>query len=86
MTSSTVTVWTMQVGAPSAAVLSRWHAVLDSREVAQAARFHADKDRNLYIATHALTRALLAHIGEKPAPVWQIAETEKGKPEIIDNR
>jgi len=75
----------MQVGAPSAAALSRWHAVLDSREVAQAACFHADKDRNLYIATHALTRALLAHIGEKPAPVWQIAETEKGKPEIIDN-
>jgi 4'-phosphopantetheinyl transferase len=85
MTSSTVTVWTMQVGAPSAAALSRWHAVLDSREVAQAARFHADKDRNLYIATHALTRALLAHIGEKPAPVWQFAETEKGKPELIDN-
>jgi hypothetical protein len=38
MTSSTVTVWTMQVGAPSAAALSRWHAVLDSRDVAQAAR------------------------------------------------
>ena len=28
---------------------------------------------------------MLAHIGEKPAPVWQFAETEKGKPEIIDN-
>jgi 4'-phosphopantetheinyl transferase len=85
MTSSTVTVWTMQVGAPSAAALSRWHAVLDSREVAQAARFRADKDRDLYIAAHALTRALLAHIGEKPAAAWQFAETEKGKPEIIDN-
>jgi 4'-phosphopantetheinyl transferase len=85
MTSSTVTVWTMQVGAPSAAALSRWHAVLDSREVARVARFHADKDRNLYIAAHALTRALLAHVGEKLAAAWQFAETEKGKPEIIDN-
>jgi 4'-phosphopantetheinyl transferase len=85
MTSSTVTVWTMQVDAPSAAALSRWHALLDSREVAQAARFHADKDRNLYVAAHSLTRALLAHIGEKPAAAWQFAETEKSKPEIIDN-
>jgi 4'-phosphopantetheinyl transferase len=85
MTSSTVTVWTMRIGAPSTAALSRWHAVLDSREVAQAARFNADKDRNLYIAAHALTRSLLAHMGEKPPAAWQFAETEKGKPEIIDN-
>lgn len=85
MTSSTVTVWTMQVGAPSAAALSRWHAVLDNREIGQAARFHADKDRNLYIAAHALTRALLAYMGQKPAAAWQFSETENGKPEIIDN-
>jgi 4'-phosphopantetheinyl transferase len=85
MTSSAVTVWTMQVGAPSAAALSRWHAVLDRREVAQAASFRADRDRDLYIAARALTRALLAHIGERPAAAWRFAETENGKPEIIDN-
>jgi 4'-phosphopantetheinyl transferase len=77
MTNSTVTVWTMQVGTPSAAALSRWYTVLDSREVAQAARFHADRDRHLYIAAHALTRALLAHMGQKTGRRLAICRNRK---------
>ena len=78
----TATVWTMQVGTPSAAALARWHAVLDSAETTQATRFRAEKDRHIYIAAHALLRALLENIGGQPAASWQFSKTEKGKPFI----
>jgi 4'-phosphopantetheinyl transferase len=83
MTDNRVTVWTMQVGTPSPAVLARWQAILDAEEKAQAARFRSDTDRHTYIAAHALTRALLAFVGGQPASSWQFNKTEKGKPEII---
>lgn len=79
---ASVTVWTMQVGAPSEAALARWQSVLDQKETAQAARFRFDKDRHTYIAAHALLRALLENLGGRPAASWQFVESDKGKPYI----
>jgi 4'-phosphopantetheinyl transferase len=72
----------MQVHALPTPVLARWHAMLDAREQAQAARFHAAHDRSTYIAAHALTRLLLAEIGARAPADWRITENDSGKPEV----
>jgi len=78
-----VTVWTMQVDAPSSAVLARWRAVLSSDELSCAERYHSDIDRHAYIAAHALLRGLLETVGRRPAASWEFRAEETGKPQII---
>ena len=77
---STVTVWSMEVARPSAALLAGWRALLDAEETAQAERLRLEADRHGYIAAHALTRRLLEAVGGMAASSWQFHTTESGKP------
>lgn len=77
-----MTVWWMAVDSPPAALVEAWRATLDKGEQEKADRFLRPVDRTTYTAAHALTRALLAHVGDLPAPQWRFATGEDGKPEI----
>jgi 4'-phosphopantetheinyl transferase len=59
-----------------------WHAELDAREQARAARFHGELDRRAYIAAHALARRMLAEVGGVAPREWRFLEGPAGKPEI----
>jgi 4'-phosphopantetheinyl transferase len=74
--------WWMAVESPPAATVARWFAMLDEHERARADRFHFAADRDIYIAAHALTRALLTHVHALPAPAWRFVTAPTGKPEI----
>lgn len=77
-----VAVWWMAVASPPDDAVARWFAVLDEEERARADRFRFAADREIYIAAHALTRALLAAVGGLPAPAWRFVAGATGKPEI----
>jgi len=72
----------MELGSPSAATLARWWTVLDAAERARAGRFHFERDRVTYVAAHAMTRALLAGVGDLSAHEWRFVAGPQGKPEI----
>jgi 4'-phosphopantetheinyl transferase len=82
LTEGAVTVWSMALASPPHDAVARWLAVLDDDERARADRFRFTADREIYIAAHALTRALLAAVGGLPAPAWRFAAAASGKPEI----
>lgn len=57
--------------------------LIDPTERARATRFHFDRDRKMYIAGHALMRAMLsAQIPRQPAE-WRFTTNAQGKPEAI---
>src|SRR4051812_8806591 len=62
----TVVLWWMTVESPPAEAAMRWSAGLDEGERMRAERFRFAVDRETYIAAHALTRALLAHLDGLP--------------------
>jgi len=59
---------------------------LAADELARAARFHFDRDRNHFIVARALLRKLLAAYLEVGAGELQISYAEKGKPSLGDSR
>ncbi len=66
---------------------SRWSVlagVLDDSERARAGRFHFERDRQAYIAAHALTRATLSQCYDRPPEAWRFSTGTHGKPEIDD--
>jgi 4'-phosphopantetheinyl transferase len=82
LTTGSVVVWWMAVRSPAADTVRHWHASLDKREQDQADRFYFAVDREVYIAAHALTRALLANIGGLTASAWRFVAGPFGKPKI----
>lgn len=58
-------------------------ALLDDAERARAARFHFDRDRQAYIAAHALARTLLSAEAPRPPATWRFTEGVHGKPEVV---
>ncbi|MGK7869579.1 4'-phosphopantetheinyl transferase family protein [Falsiroseomonas sp. E2-1-a20] len=65
-----------------AATLATWHATLDAAERAKAARFHFARDRDAYIAAHALARAMLSDVAPLPPNAWRFVSGQAGKPEV----
>jgi 4'-phosphopantetheinyl transferase len=62
---------------------SSLEGMLDEAERAQAARFHFERDRNSYVAAHALARSMLSAHAPYPPWAWRFATGAHGKPEII---
>ncbi|HKB68270.1 MAG TPA: 4'-phosphopantetheinyl transferase superfamily protein [Pyrinomonadaceae bacterium] len=60
--------------------------LLAADELARAARFHFDRDRNHFIVARALLRKLLAAYLDVGAGELQISYAEKGKPSLEDSR
>jgi 4'-phosphopantetheinyl transferase len=60
--------------------------MLAADELARAARFHFDKDRNHFIVARALLRKLLAAYLDTNAGELQISYAEKGKPSVEESR
>ena len=58
-------------------------ALLDDAERARADRFHFDRDRQAYIAAHALARTLLSAEAPRPPATWRFTEGVHGKPEVV---
>jgi len=70
--------WWMAVASPAAEAVARWYTTLDEGERRRADRFHFAVDRETYIAAHALTRALLAHVEALPPPGWRFGVGPSG--------
>lgn len=58
-------------------------ALLDDAERARAARYHFERDRLVYIAAHALGRALLSEWAGGAPQDWRFQVVEHGKPEVV---
>lgn len=58
-------------------------ALLDDAERARAARYHFDRDRLVYVAAHALGRALLSDWAGGAPQNWRFQVVEHGKPEVV---
>jgi len=76
-------VWWMETGGLDTGDWSRLEALLDEAERVRARRFHFDRDRQSYIAAHALGRCLLSSRAGGEPPDWRFAIGSHGKPEVI---
>jgi 4'-phosphopantetheinyl transferase len=61
----------------------RLEGMLDETERAQAGRFQFERDRNSYVAAHALTRIMLSAHAPHPPWAWRFSIGGHGRPEII---
>ncbi|MEX2628708.1 MAG: 4'-phosphopantetheinyl transferase superfamily protein [Tistlia sp.] len=61
----------------------RLASLLDEAERRRAARFHFERDRQVYIAAHALLRATLSGLTGRAPQDWRFAVDDYGKPEAI---
>jgi 4'-phosphopantetheinyl transferase len=77
-----VRVWWLQTQAIGAADWPRLASLLDEHERQRAARFHFERDRQTYIAAHALARGLLSHWAGCSASAWRFDHGTHGKPEV----
>jgi 4'-phosphopantetheinyl transferase len=82
LTSGMVVVWWMPVDGIDREAVARWRNSLDLAERARADRFHFAEDRKIYVAAHALNRALLSWAGGLPASAWQFITARFGKPQV----
>jgi 4'-phosphopantetheinyl transferase len=57
--------------------------LLDDSERERAARFHFERDRQAYVAAHALARAMLSGQAPRPLAVWRFTTNVHGKPEVL---
>jgi len=77
-----VHVWVGSVDLP-ASTLARAIEIFSRDELARAARFHFDKDRNRYIAAHSYLRRLLgAYLSVRPHEL-RFEHNAKGKPALV---
>jgi 4'-phosphopantetheinyl transferase len=83
ISTSSVRVRWLALDAVAPAMWAEFAALLDDAERARAARFHFDRDRQAYIAAHALARTLLSLEAPRPPSTWRFTEGVHGKPEIV---
>lgn len=62
--------------------LSQYHVLLSEEEDQRRKRFHFERDRHLYLVSHALCRLALASLGQVSAASLQFVANEHGRPEI----
>lgn len=72
-------IWTAAVDAP---LDQRWSALLDADERARAARFKFERDRQHFIAAHALKRTMLGAICDQDPAAWSFVTDASGKPSV----
>jgi 4'-phosphopantetheinyl transferase len=72
----------MVVDTVGADILARWRRILEDAEQARADRFHFARDRDTFIAAHALKRNLLSWAGDLPPSAWRFITGRMGKPQI----
>ena len=58
-------------------------ALLPDEELTRAQRFHFDRDRDVYIAAHALCRGLLTGCAGSAPRDWRFTVEDHGKPEVV---
>jgi 4'-phosphopantetheinyl transferase len=64
------------------ALAQRYFDLLDDGERAQHARFHFQRDRDLYLVAHALLRTTLSRLCAVDPRDWRFRTEEHGKPEL----
>jgi 4'-phosphopantetheinyl transferase len=79
---SGVQIWTAHLEALSPVELGELSALLDAAEHARAERFHFERDRQHYVASHGLLRRLLGAALKKPASALVFEYGAHGKPAI----
>ncbi|MDX2458169.1 MAG: 4'-phosphopantetheinyl transferase superfamily protein [Gammaproteobacteria bacterium] len=62
--------------------LAYYAAILSPEESARHQRFHFDKDRHLFLVSHALVRRVLSAYIDVDPLVWQFSRNEFGRPEV----
>jgi 4'-phosphopantetheinyl transferase len=73
----------LETGGISAADWPRLEALLDDPERARARRFHFERDRQTYIAAHALVRTTLSGFVDRAPADWRFIHNGYGKPEAV---
>ncbi|MBS0307897.1 MAG: 4'-phosphopantetheinyl transferase superfamily protein [Proteobacteria bacterium] len=67
---------------PLPALAERYLSLLDAEETARYHRFYFDKDRQHYLAAHALLRLTLSRYAPLHPQAWRFERGAKGKPDI----
>lgn len=83
MSTALVRVRWLETGGIASETWDALSLLLDDEERARAARFHFERDRQAYIAAHALLRAALSAEAPRPLPDWRFSANDFGKPEVI---
>jgi 4'-phosphopantetheinyl transferase len=68
----------------SRAHMPRWRGLLDDEERARADRFRFVKDRDAFIAAHALLRSMLSEAAGSPPGAWRYSLGRYGKPALAE--
>lgn len=58
-------------------------ALLDDAERVRSERFHFERDRQAYVAAHALVRLMLSAQVPRPPAAWRFSANDHGKPEVM---
>ncbi len=82
---SGVRIWSTHLESMSPADLEELSALLDSTEHARAARFHFERDRRHYLASHGLLRRLLGAALKQPPSALVFEYGLHGKPVIAND-
>lgn len=62
------------------ASLGEYESLMTDDERARHRRYHFERDRDTFLATRALVRAVLSHYAEVAPPDWRFGAAEAGKP------
>lgn len=82
MQAGELVLWWIEVDVPASATMAAWATALDEDERARAGRLRSVDGRQSYVAGHALVRALLGTVGNRPAHQWRFVHGAFGKPEV----
>jgi len=80
-----VQLWRVELAAVASGE-QHWAQVLSDDELARAARFHFERDRQHFTATRALLRTILASYVEADPKVLRFRYSDKEKPSLISER
>jgi len=64
--------------------LAYYASILSSEEKTRHQRFHFDRDRHLFLVSHALVRRVLSSYVDVDPSAWQFSSNDFGRPEIIN--
>ena len=81
----TVRVRWLEVDDTASTKLARWRDLLDEQEQARADRFRFARDRDVFIAAHALLRSMLSEATGVSPDTWRFSIGRYGKPAVADD-
>src|SRR5688572_711536 len=77
---ATIALWVCETAQARAEDLAHARSLLSEDELASAARFHFEADRQRYLLTRALVRTVFEHNTQVPARDWRFAPDAYGRP------